>query len=109
MIGVILPIIMLHFGIDKKAYRLLLKERRHIDKLMLATGILGPLSAIPQVWAVYSSQDASSLSLVTWVFFFVIALVGFCYSLIHNIKILIVGYFLWLLIYIPMIIGILLY
>jgi MtN3 and saliva related transmembrane protein len=100
---------MFNFGIDHKSYSVMKKEHTHIDKLMLATGIIGPLSSIPQIWLIYSTKNAEGISLLSWLLFTFISLIGLAYSISHNLKILVVGYGLWLVMYVFIIVGILLY
>ena len=37
-----------------------------LDTLIYPAAILAPLALVPQVWHLYATQDASSLSLATW-------------------------------------------
>lgn len=85
------------------------KERRFIDILMIAGGIIGPLSAIPQIMLIYGNQDAGSVSLTSWALFSVLSIIGLVYSIVHREKIILLGYSLYTIADISIVIGIILY
>lgn len=84
-------------------------ERKIIDSLMIAGGIIGPLSALPQILIIFSNQDAGSVSLVSWSLFTVLSIIGLIYSIVHKEKIILLGYSLYTLADLTIVIGILLY
>ena len=65
---------------------------------MIAGGIIGPLSALPQRISIYLNQDAGQVSLISWVLFTIYSFVGIFYSSVHNEKIILLGYSLYLVV-----------
>lgn len=80
-----------------------------IDEIMLAGGVIGPISAIPQILTIYVNQAAGQVSLYSWVLFTVLSSIGILYSIIHREKIILVGYVLYFLVDLSIVIGILIY
>jgi MtN3 and saliva related transmembrane protein len=95
--------------IDKAAFKILRRERTNIDRLTLALGIIGPMATIPQIIEVYASRDASGISLLSWIFYLITALLGLAYSLVHRLRPLTVGNILWIIADIILIQGIIAY
>lgn len=84
-------------------------ERKAIDIAMIAGGVIGPLSALPQIFEIFSSQDAGSVSLISWLLFFILSIVGIVYSVVHKEKVILLGYILYALADLSVVIGVLLY
>jgi uncharacterized protein with PQ loop repeat len=80
-----------------------------IDRAADVMAFASPLLGLPQVVQVFVTHDASGLSLFSWVAFAVVALIFLLYAIKHQIKPLIVAEGLWLVIYLAVIPGILLY
>ncbi|XKT74333.1 MAG: hypothetical protein ACJKTH_03185 [Patescibacteria group bacterium UBA2163] len=57
---------------------------RGLDYLMMLFGFIIAFGTIPQAWIIWSTQDASNLSLVTWSIFTLNAMVYFVYALVHK-------------------------
>ena len=95
--------------VTKKTYKVLKKEQKQIDWLMLAAGIVGPLSALPQLVDIYRDKSAHDLSLISWSFFLVLCVIYFCYAIVHRIKPLIIAQFLWIAVYGLITLGIVIY
>lgn len=87
---------MQHFQMDKVAYRILKKERTNIDRAMMFFGVLGPIATIPQIYTIYSSGDSSGVSIISWIFYLVIAMFGLAYSIVHRLRPLIFSNILWI-------------
>ena len=85
------------------------KGTRLIDDIMVAGGIIGPLSAIPQIVSIYSNQDAGQVSLFSWSLFTILSAIGIVYSLVHKENIILLGYSLYFIVDILIVIGILMY
>lgn len=77
-----------------------------IDNVTLVASFAYPLSAIPQVIAVFNGNTAG-VSLVSWLLFSVFASVFLCYGVVHNIKPMIINNSLWLAVDILVVIGLL--
>jgi uncharacterized protein with PQ loop repeat len=100
---------MQHFHLDKTTYRLLKKERTNIDRAMLALGVLGPIATIPQIYTIFSSQDAGSVSIVSWIFYLITAFFTLAYAAVHKLRSLILPSILWIMADIIIIAGCLIY
>jgi len=62
-----------------------------LDIIMYPIAIASPLALVPQVWYLYSSQNASSLSLTTWVTLATLNLVWLFYGFVHREKPIIIA------------------
>lgn len=80
-----------------------------VDRLMSVAAVVHPLTAMPQVWKIYSAQDASGVSLWTWLGFMLLGLVFLAYGILHNIKPFIVTQVLWFAVDFLVVIGVILY
>lgn len=80
-----------------------------IDRLMMVAAVVHPLSAIPQVYIIYSTKDAAGVSLLTWIFFMIIGLVFLAYGLAHRIKPFIFNQILWFIVDALVVTGVILY
>lgn len=76
---------------------------------MMVVSVLYPLSALPQVWAIYHSHDVTGVSLLTWFLFMLAGVVFLSYGLAHRIKPLIVTQVLWFIVDILVVVGVLMY
>lgn len=76
---------------------------------MDVVAVVAPLLGIPQAVLIFSERDASGVSLFSWVAFAVVAIVFLMYAIAHKIKPLIVTNALWLVVYVSIIPGILIY
>lgn len=85
------------------------RETAFVDRLMSAAAVIHPLTATPQVYTIYSTQDVSGVSLWTWLGFMVIGLIFLAYGVLHKIKPFIVTQILWFIIDFLIVIGVLLY
>lgn len=76
---------------------------------MIVAAVLHPLTAIPQVYSIYSTHDVSGISLLTWLGFMLLGLVFLAYGILHKIKPFIVTQVLWFIVDFLIVIGVLLY
>ncbi len=90
-------------------YAALKKERKEIDRLMWAAGIIGPLSALPQVILLYANQSSKNVSLWAWGLFAIVAAINLSYATLHKINPLIFYNALWLTVDLIMVVGIIIY
>ena len=85
------------------------KFKRFMDTAVYVVGVLGPLMTIPQIWEIWANQDASGVSLITWVSYLIFGFVWFIYGVIHNEKPIIFAYFAWTIMKVLIIMGIIFY
>jgi uncharacterized protein with PQ loop repeat len=94
------------------AHRTKLSERpiiAVIDRLMMIASIVHPITALPQVIQIYDSQNASGVSLLTWLGFMTIGLIFLSYGIVHRLKPLIINQVLWFIVDFLVVIGVVLY
>jgi uncharacterized protein with PQ loop repeat len=84
--------------ISRKAYDVLKKERREIDWLFWVSGVVGPVSTIPQIITIYGNKNAANVSLLSWGLYTVASLIGVFYGLLHKLRALYVSYILCLIV-----------
>lgn len=89
-----------------------LKNKEHkyiIDRVVMFTGLIGPIASIPQAIEIYSIQDAQGVSLITWAFFIVTNGALLIYALTHRLLPLIISNVCWVAIEVVVVVGILIY
>jgi uncharacterized protein with PQ loop repeat len=85
------------------------QQRTKIDALMSLVAVAHPLMAAPQIYQVYSTQEANDLSIWTWAAWMAFGLVFMTYGIAHKLKPYIFMQILWQTVDILMITGIILY
>ena len=80
-----------------------------MDKLIYPVGISGPLMTLPQVWTIWSNQNARGINIFTWGWYVLIGVVWFIYGLIHKEKPIIFVQILWLIVDVLIVLGVILY
>ena len=83
--------------------------KKFVDKGIYVVGILGPISTIPQLLEIWISQNASGLSLMTWLLWISIAFFWLLYGILHKEKPIIISYIIWIIVDTIVILGIILY
>jgi uncharacterized protein with PQ loop repeat len=76
---------------------------------MSVAAIAHPLMAAPQIYKLYSTQEAAGLSVWMWVAWLLLGLVFTAYGIAHKLTPYIFMQILWLSVDIVMITGILMY
>lgn len=80
-----------------------------IDRLMSGAAVIHPLTALPQVYSIYSTQNVEGVSLLTWLGFMTLGIIFLAYGLVHKIKPFIITQALWFIIDFLVVIGVVLY
>jgi uncharacterized protein with PQ loop repeat len=80
-----------------------------IDMLVNIAAVIHPLTTLPQIYAIYSSQSVAGISLWTWLGFMLIGFIFLAYGLVHHLKPIILTQVLWFIVDATVIIGVLLY
>lgn len=83
-----------------------IKNNGTIDTVALIVGILQPLSTIPQIYLVYSTHDASAVSLFMWTSFNIASVILLMYGLRHKLAPIIWAQVLWIAVQTPMMISV---
>jgi uncharacterized protein with PQ loop repeat len=76
---------------------------------MYVAAWLFPVTAIPQIITIYRNQSAENISLLTWCLYIVFGLIGLFYAISKKLSPLIIQETLWLLVYITVVAGILIF
>ena len=82
---------------------------RLLDVVVYVVGILGPLATIPQVIQIYTTHDATGVSVLSWSMYALFDIPWIVYAVVHKSGPLIVCYLLWFLFNALVAIGALLY
>ena len=85
------------------------KRLELVDKVMMVAAVLHPLSGAPQIVQIYSTQDVTGVSLLTWLGFMLIGMLYFYYGVLHRLKPIILTQVLWFIVDLLVVIGIMLY
>jgi uncharacterized protein with PQ loop repeat len=86
-----------------------IKRNDKIDTLALIVGIIQPLATLPQIYLVYSSQDASDVSLFMWAGFNIASVVLLIYGMKHKLAPIVWAQILWLIVQTPMMVSVFLF
>jgi MtN3 and saliva related transmembrane protein len=92
----------LHHRLTKKQKQF----RSNIDKLCIIAAVFMPLTTLPQIFKLYSTQEAGDLSLAMWVLYCIGVIPFLLYGIIHKEKQLIILNVMWLTVQMVMIYGI---
>jgi len=92
-----------HFHITKK------NEKRLINRICAVFAVLMPLTVLPQIHLLYTTQNASGLSLAMWILYSIGCVPFLLFGYIYKLPQLIVLNAMWLAMQAVMIVGILLY
>lgn len=85
------------------------KNSYFVNKIILATAIIEPLFTLPQAYIIFRNQDASDISLTTWIGFNILTLVWIWYSIVNKEKIVLIYQGLYFILNTIIIIGALIY
>lgn len=85
------------------------KEKRSIDRAMMVVAVIHPLTALPQAIEIFANQDATNVSLFTWLSFMAIGVIFTLYAIIHRLKPMIFNQIIWFAVDFLVVAGILIY
>jgi uncharacterized protein with PQ loop repeat len=80
--------------------------KRLVGYSMYAVAIIMPLSNLPQIIQLYSTQTAAGLSLQTWVIYMAFGFVPLAYGLVYKVRPMVISNILWTAVDVIMIYGI---
>jgi len=92
-----------HFYLTKK------KEKQLINRICAVFAVFMPLTTLPQIIQLYTTQNASGLSLLMWVLYTIGVIPFLLFGIIYRHSQLVVLNALWILVQITMITGIIIY
>ena len=92
-----------------KAYPHPNKWIKFLDKFLLIVAVIGPLLSLPQILKIYVEHNTSGVSVLTWGLFAFFNIPWIIYGIVHKDKPIIIGYSLWLVTNIVIVVGALMY
>jgi len=85
------------------------KKIHLIDNLVLLVAIIYPLTTIPQIIEIWVVRNATGVSLLTWFSYLVLQSILLAYGIVHKEKKLILMWGLWIVMYVIVVLGLILY
>jgi len=85
------------------------KLKRFVDRAIYVVALLGPVMTIPQILKIWVSQNATGVSLLSWLAYLFIAFFWVFYGILHREWPIIFANILWAIAQVFVVIGILLY
>jgi uncharacterized protein with PQ loop repeat len=70
-------------------------SNRKIEFIVLFMGVIEPLFTLPQTYNIWAKHETTGVSLITWVFFTIAAIVWCIYGVVINSKPLVISYALY--------------
>lgn len=89
-----------------KDYLHLNKWKKLIDNLIYIVVFVGPVMTIPQVTKIWIEKNASGVSVISWLTYFVTAIFWLIYAIIHKEKPLILSSCIWVFLDLLIVVGI---
>lgn len=80
-----------------------------LDKLLLIMAVFGPAMNVPQAIQIFVTKNASGLSLLSFICFAFFDVFWCIYGIVHKENPIIIGYALWFLTNLGVVVGILMY
>lgn len=80
-----------------------------IDRLMMITAIVYPLTGVPQAVQIFATHDASGVSWISWVAFLIFDFIELWYGFAHRLRPLILSGILWVIVELVIVVGIIIY
>ncbi|KKQ94808.1 MAG: MtN3 and saliva related transmembrane protein [candidate division CPR2 bacterium GW2011_GWC1_39_9] len=71
------------------------KSVQIIDKLAMIVGVLAPLTALPQIYQLIITKDATGVSILAWVLYIITASFWIIYGVAHKERAIIINNALW--------------
>lgn len=85
------------------------KWMRMFDVFIVVVVVVGPLTALPQLYTIFAYENVQGVSLLTWLFSAVFPIPWLIYAIVHKEKPLIISSVLWMLVSFMIVIGVMMY
>lgn len=82
---------------------------KRINTLMIYAAVIHPATALPQVVEIYATQDASGVSIWTWLGFMLLGLLFLSYGIAHRLRPYITAQILWFIIDFLVVTGVIIF
>jgi len=79
--------------------------KRFIDRTIIFIAVAGPLMTLPQVLKIWMYQDASGVSLITWIAYLIMAFFWLGYGIVYKSKPIIIGNITFLIMKFAVVVG----
>lgn len=83
--------------------------RETFDKLIVVLGLVNVIATVPQITQIWSSQDASGVSLVTWAYYVIFTVILLVYAISIKAKPMIIMYTGNTIVYSMVLIGVIVF
>ena len=83
--------------------------KRLLDRAVFAAGVIGPLMTIPQILDIYTTQNATGVSITSWSAFALLDIIWLIYGFVHREIPIILTYILWFIFNSLVVLGTLMY
>lgn len=94
----------------KKHFHLTHTVEKHIlDRTIYIASFAGPMTALPQIYQIFSTQSAAGVSIWSWIMGLGFSMIWITYAVFYKIKPILVSQLLWTMIDIIIIVGIMMY
>lgn len=98
---------MIHHKIEQHSHSV--KWKAFLDKIIIWVCIIGPFTAIPQALEIWVQKKAAGVSITSWSLYIIFAAFWLFYGIVHKDKPIIINSFLWIVIDVLVVIGVLIY
>lgn len=85
------------------------KNKEPLDYILYFFAFTTPLFELPQAYLIYSRQNATDVSVLTWAYFAISSVAWLCYGIRHKIKPIIFAYSSYCVIEVAIVVGIIRY
>jgi uncharacterized protein with PQ loop repeat len=85
------------------------KWKEFLNKAIYFIGIVGPVLVLPQLLKIWTTKDASGLSLITWTLWIFVDSIWIMYGFVHKILPIVFSHSAYIFTQIGVVTGILLY
>ena len=92
-----------HFHLTHKV------EKKVLDRTIYIASLAGPLTALPQIIQIFSTQSAMGVSIWSWVMGLGFSAIWITYALFYKIRPILIQQALWVMIDLILIVGIMMY
>lgn len=84
---------------DKDKFALIHNKKsvKIIDEWVMVVGVLSPLTSIPQIFQIVTTQDSQGVSIATWILYIFLGMFWLVYGIAHEEKPIIVNNTLWII------------
>jgi uncharacterized protein with PQ loop repeat len=85
------------------------QQKTLVDRLMGCAAVLQPITGLPQIYKIYTTHIVTGISLLSWLGLLFFGLVFLSYGIVHKMKPYILLQFIWFVLDIAVIVGIIIY